>query len=88
MENFPLEFTDIFCAEIFQNFDGRRSQIKWMKSKYEVRKVKKERSSSRRDSVVMLYIVVKRMDSRERLIRVQILVVSLTSCVTLVSLLN
>lgn len=59
-----------------------------MKSKYEVMKVKKERSSRRRDSVVMLYIVVKGMDSRERLIRVQILVVSLTSCVTLVRLLN
>lgn len=53
-----------------------------MKSKYEVSKVKKERSSRRRDSVVVLCIVVKRMDFRERLIRVQFLVVSLTSCVT------
>lgn len=49
-----------------------------MRSKCEVSKVKKERSSQSRGSVVVLYIVVKRMDSRERLSSNSS--VSLTSC--------
>lgn len=48
----------------------------------------KERSSRRRGSVVVLYTLVKRMGSVEKLIRVQILVVFLTSCITLVRLRN
>lgn len=88
-ENGKIHFGVYWCFlwDIFQHFDGRRSQIKWMKSTYEVSKVKKERSSSSRDNVVVHYTVVKRMNSRETN-RIQIIVVSLTSCVTLVRVLN